>query len=329
MLNKICLLVLLHMLILVSPIFAEGITIIVAPEARVEGAFITLGQLAEVRGDDVPWVNSLCQLKLGSTPAPGSSIIMTKDLLRMRLAATGSNFRGIVWDIPDNVKVTTSSQSVGGQTLIAKGIAAIQDQAGLGVNTGDLSITAIGSVQDVIIPMGPIVVTSNLIYGIHYNRPTIVQVVITVNGQVFARKNLTFDAKLYQQVAVVKSQINPGEILTADNLRYERMDSGHLALGYFTDINKAQGLMIKKALSPGMVVTESMLDKPLLMKRGNIVNVVARIGSMEVTTAGLAMQDGSVGQLIRIQNVNSKKNISATVLDASTVQVLTYKSNGV
>lgn len=329
MFNKICLLILLHMYLLMSPIFAEGITISVAPEARVEGAFITLGQLAEISGDDAFWVDSLRQLKLGSTPTPGNSIVLTKDLLRMRLAATGSNFNGIVWNIPDSIKVTTSSQSVSEQALIDKAIVAIENQAGLKVSKGDLSITPIGSVQDVLTPNGSIMLSSNVTYGIHYNRPTAVQVVVTVNGQVFARKNLTFDVKLYQNIAVATSPMSPGEILTTDKLRYERMDIGSLALGYFTDINKVQGLMVKRSLSPGMVVTELMVNKPMLMKRGNIVNIIARIGSMEVTTSGLAMQDGIEGQLIRVQNINSTKIISAKILDASTVQVLTYKSNGV
>lgn len=329
MLNKICLLMILQLCLFMSSTYAEGITIIVAPEARVEGAFMTLGQLADVNGDDVPWVNSLRQLKLGSSPPPGTSIVLTKDLLRMRLTATGSNFNGIVWDIPENIKVTTSFQTISEETLINKAIATVQNQAGLKVSDGDLSITPIGNIQDVIVPVGPIVFTSNLLYGIHYNRPTTVQIIVNVNGQVFIRKNITVDVKLYQKVAVATSQMSPGEILTTDNLRYERMDIGRMGLGAFSDISKVQGLMVKHMLSPGMVVTESMVSKPMLIKRGNIVNIVARIGSMEVTTVGLAMQDGSEGQLIRVQNRNSTKIISAQVLDASTVQVLTYKSNGV
>jgi len=49
---------------------------------------------------------------------------------------------------------------------------------------------------------------------------------------------------------------------------------------------------------------------------------------MEVTSAGQALQDGIEGQLIRVQNINSTKVISAKVIDGTTVQVLTYRSNG-
>jgi len=328
MLNKIGLLMLLQMCLLMSSTFAAGITIVVAPEVSIEGTVMTLGQLSEISGDDTPWVNSLRQLKLGSAPPPGSSIVLTKELLDMRLAATGSNFSGIVWKIPDSITVTTRSQSISGQVLLDNAILAIAERSGSSVSSGELSITPIGSVQDIVIPMGDIVLTKDLPYGIHYNTPTTVQMTINVNGQVFTKKTLRFDVKLYRPVAVATSQVSPGEILTTDKLRYERMDTGRLGSGYYTDLNKVLGLATRRSLTPGMVITDSMVNKPVLIKRGSIVNLVARIGSMEVTAAGQAMQDGREGELIRVQNINSTKIISAKVLDANTVQVLTYKSNG-
>ena len=111
------------------------------------------------------------------------------------------------------------------------------------------------------------------------------------------------------------------------NLRSERMDIGKLGAGYYTDLNKVVGLASRRSLKPGMVLIDSMLVKPVLVKRGAAVNIVARIGSLEVTALGQAMQDGTQGQLIKVQNVNSAKFISARVLDGTTVQVLTYKSN--
>lgn len=318
----------LQLWLLIAPANAEGIKIVIYPEVHVEEAFITLGQLADISGDDVTRVSSLRQLKLGSAAAPGSSIVLTKELMGMRLAATGSDFSNIEWAIPDAVKVTTRSQMISGQALIEKAVVAIKDQAGLRAS-GDLSIVSIGSVQDVITPLGQSVLTSSLPYGIRYNTPTTVQMTIHVNGQVFTKTSLKFEVKLYRQVAVATNPISSGEILTIDKLRYERMDTGRLGPGYFTDIDKVLGLVTRRSLTPGMVVTDAMVNKSVLIKRDSVVNIIARIGSMEVTAAGRAMQDGSEGQLVRVQNINSTKIISAKVLDASTVQVLTYTNNGV
>ena len=329
MLHKVCLLILLHMFLLMGSTFAEGITIIMAPEISIEGTVMTLGQVADISGDDDALITKLRQLKLGNAPIPGSSVVLTKELLAMRLGSIDSTINGIVWQMPDAVTVTTRSQSIQGQALVNKAITAIEERSGHSTRSGDFTITPIGNVRDLVIPMGDIVLTSDIPYGLHYNVPTVVRIIVNVNGQVVSKINLRLDVKLYQQVAVSGAQIYPSEIVTTDKLRYERMDIGRLGVGYFTDINKVQGLMARRLLTPGMVVTESLLTKPMLIKRGSVVTITARIGEMEVTATGQAMQDGHEGDLIRVQNINSTKIISAKVLDASTVQVLTYKNNGV
>lgn len=322
MAKKVCLLLLLLSL-WSHCVFAGGISIVVSPESKIEGEFITLGQIAEISGDDAPWVNSLRQIKLGNAPPPGSSTVLTKDILNMRLAAAGSDFSGIVWKIPDAITVTTNCQSISGQAVIRKGIAAIQQQIGDSVTSEDMSIVPIGSVQDIAAPIGNVVLTPSLPYGIHYNVPTIVTVGVSVNEQPISKVNLKFNIKLYRQVAVANSQIGVGEILTVDNVRYERMDVGKLETGYFTDLNKVLGLAARRSFSPGMVIMDSSVSKPVLVKRGSTVNIVAYIGDMTVTAVGQAMQDGSEGQLIRVQNSNSMKIITGKVVDGNTVQVLT------
>lgn len=328
MLNKIVVLMVLQLWFVIGSGFAQGITIVVSPTASVGGPLITLGQVAEISGDDTPWVNSLGQLKLGNAASPGSSVVLTKELLNMRLVATGSDFSGIVWSIPDSITVTTSSQSISGQAFINKAIDAIKGQIGLQLSSEDFAIAPNGSVQDVITPLGRIELTTTMPYGIRYNMATPVMVAVSVNGQAFTKVPVKVDVKRYQQVVVAANAIHPTDLFSAENLRYQRMNIGRLEAGYFTDRNKVLGLASRRSLQPGMVITDFMAVKPILIKRGDNVNIVARIGSMEITAMGQAMQDGKEGQLIRVKNVNSTKVISAKVLDGATVQVLTYKSNG-
>lgn len=328
MLGKIFLLIMLQLWCMMAAAFAAGITVVVAPQSRVEGTFITLGQLAQISGDDSEWVKSLGQLKLGNTPALGSNMILTKELFNTRLAATGSDFSGITWQIPDSIIVTTNSQPLSKQTLIDKAISGIRQKTSLNVGGGDVTITPNGNVQDLLIPVGKVELTPYLLYGVRYNAPTNVMVSVSVDGQVFTKVPLRFDVKQYKDVLVAATSISRSELFSSQNLRYERFDIGRLGAGYFTDSKKVFGLAARRVLSPGTVITDSAVVKPVAIKQGATVNIVARIGNMEVSSMGQAMQDGIEGQLIRVKNVNSAKIISARVLDENTVQVLMYKSNG-
>lgn len=328
MLNKIGLLIVLQLWFVIGSVFAEGITIVVASEARVIGSFITLGQLAEISGEDIGRARSLGQLKLGYAPRPGSSVVLTKEILNMRLLATGSNLNDIVWTIPDSIMVISSSQSISGQTLIDKAIAATKEQVSSNVDSGDLMITGNGSVQDLITPVGTVELTTYVPYGVRYNVPTVVMVVVSVDGRVFTKVPIKIHVKKYRQVLVTSGQVSMNDVFSAENLRYESKDIGKLGAGYFTDIKKVLGMAAGRSLKSSMVITDSMLVKPIVIKRGATVNIVARIGGMEVSAVGEAMQDGVEGQMIRVKNVNSAKFISGKVLDGGTVQVLTYQRNG-
>lgn len=325
--KKICLLILLQLYIGLGSVFAEGVLVAIPEQVRVDGTIITLGEVAQISGGDTERIQSLRQLKLGNAPVPGGSFSMTKEVLEMRIAATGMDITGVTWQIPSSVTVTGNSQLVSEQTLIDRAIMAIRSQVGLRVNREDLIISSAGHVSDVIAPIGNLMLSTSLPYGIRYNTPTTVAIAVSVNDRGFTKVGLKFDVKLYRQVAVASREVNAHEIFTDDSLRYERMDTGLLAAGFVTDKNKILGLMSRRQVTPGMVITDSMVNKPPIVKRGSAVTLVARVGNMEVSAIGQAMQDGSEGQLIRVSNVNSNKIVLARVLDESTVQVLTNRGS--
>jgi flagella basal body P-ring formation protein FlgA len=323
--KRICLLLLLQLCFWCNLAFAEGVVVTIAEQAKVDGTTITLGDLAQITGSDAEKIQNLRQLNMGVAPLPGSSFVLTKEVITMRLeAAAGADFGAITWNIPANVAVIGKSQSISGQTLVNKAITAIRSQVGSSVSSEDLVITSVGRVQDVVAPLGNLVINTSLPYGIRYNTPTTVMVAINVNERVFSKVGLKFDVKLYRQVAVAARDVNAHEIFTDDSLRYERMDTGQLPAGFVTNKNKILGLMARRQITPGMVVTDSMVNKPVFVKRGNLITLLAHIGSMEVTSSGQAMQDGTEGQLIRVLNVNSNKAVFGRVINESTVQVLPF-----
>lgn len=324
--KKIWLLALLQFCFCISAVFAEGVVVTFSEQAKIDGNIITLGQLAEITGSDAEETQKLRQIRLGTAPLPGSSFVLTKEIINVRLAAAGVDFNGITWLIPNAVTVSGNSQLISRQTLIDKAVDAIRSQVGPNVEVDDITISSIGQVQNVVAPPGDLVFSTSLPYGIRYNTPTTVLIGINVNERTFTKVGLKFDVNLYRQVIVAARGMDALEIITDGSLRYERMDIGHLPAGFFTDKNKILGLMARRQITPGMVVTNSIVIKPILIKRGSIVNLVARIGNMEVIATGQAMQDGYEGQLIRIKNSNSNKIVLGKVVDGDKVQVLTYKS---
>lgn len=305
-----------------NSVFASAIVITVAEQATVQGPVITLGDLAQITGDDKEHIQSLRQVKLGSAPAPGNSLFLTSQLLVMRLGGV-VNEQGIVWNIPASVTVTTGSQVVAAKTIADAATAVIKQTIGSKINEADMTMTLLTPLQDVVVPLGHIAIAVELPYGIRYSTPTIARVNISTDGKPASQFNINFAIKHYQPVVVAAKPIGGRQILQPDDLRYERMDISRLAPGYFTDINKVAGLMLRRPLTAGTIVNDNSLEKPVVVKSGSTINLIARIGDIEVRTVGKALQNGAEGAVIRVQNINSKKIVSARVLDDTAVQVLT------
>jgi flagella basal body P-ring formation protein FlgA len=91
-----------------------------------------------------------------------------------------------------------------------------------------------------------------------------------------------------------------------------------------TDAGKVVGLMARRQIAAGMPLNEALLDKPPLVKSGNAVMIMARIGDITVTASGKALQEGGEGEIVRVQNLSSNKILTARVVDKATVEVIIY-----
>ncbi|MCE5286562.1 MAG: flagellar basal body P-ring formation chaperone FlgA [Pelosinus sp.] len=216
---------------------------------------------------------------------------------------------------------SVQAQVISGQELRDTANNAIRQYTGA---EADISVELLGAVRDVEVPDGNLAVSASLPGGVRYNMPTLVYVNIAVDGQSVGRSALRFEVRLYQNVAVAARNIAIHEVLQAEDLRYERLDIGRLPPGFITSIDKAVGLQVANFMRPGAVLTSFSLQKPIIIKRGSTVNIVARCGGLEVSTVGIAMQDGAVSQVIRVQNANSRRFISGKVLDEANVLVTSF-----
>ncbi|BBB91539.1 MAG TPA: flagellar basal body P-ring formation chaperone FlgA [Methylomusa anaerophila] len=301
----------------------DAITVNVAAEAQLSSPYIALGDIAGIIGGNEARLDSLRRLNLGSAPIPGQTLVFTKELLGARLVAAGVDLSGITWNIPNQVKITSASQVLSGDKILleAKNFAEKQVKTGY---AGECTITPLGNQRDLTLPPGYVTLHMDAPAGIRYNGSTAIQVNVLVDGQPAAVARVRFDIRLYQDVIVTAKLINAKEKVSLENCRLERRDIGRITPGYITDFNKIREMSVRRTLPAGIVLTGLMLDKPVIIKRGTMITIVGGDSGIEVTAAGIALQNGYEGQLIQVQNANSKKLISAVVADAGTVRVPIY-----
>jgi flagella basal body P-ring formation protein FlgA len=310
--------VLMWFLLLSATTYASAVTVTIPEQVTVSSATFTLADIATITGDDEEQIRAIGSCHMGSSPAPGFSMALTPDLITMRLLGSHINFENITWQIPAIIKVTTASQTISSSIFTDQAVAAAKQRL---INT-DSEITA-NAIQDVVVPVGTVDYKVDFPNGIRFIGPTTVLIVTLVNNHPYNQVVVKLNVTLFKNVVVTTCDLQPGEMLTNTNLALERRDVGHLG-NYYTDKNKVMGLIVKHDFIPsGTIVSEALVSISQVVKRGSIVAIVAHNGPIEVASTGVALQNGGVDQFIRVQNLQSKRILSAKVIDATTVEVAT------
>jgi flagella basal body P-ring formation protein FlgA len=114
-------------------------------------------------------------------------------------------------------------------------------------------------------------------------------------------------------VWALKSPQAQGARLRADDVVAETRLMSGLAVGYVTDLAQLPRSTLHHPLPAGAVLMEQDLLPDFMVRQGEQVTLVAAASGIQVRAAGVALQDGRYGTLIRVQNVSSSKVVQGVV----------------
>lgn len=127
--------------------------------------------------------------------------------------------------------------------------------------------------------------------------------------------------KTYQMVVVLAQPIQRGGIITRPHLTIEKREVTHLREDFATQIEQIENKQATRQLDAGTIISLKTLAEPKLIKRGDNVVISTTKADFSIRMSGVAMMDGTQGQLIKVKNQNSGRIINATVIEPGLVSV--------
>ena len=112
----------------------------------------------------------------------------------------------------------------------------------------------------------------------------------------------------------------PIEINTND-IEMMRMDLAKLPSDVITDPEVILGKRTKRAVGGKTPLRTNLVEFPPLVKRGDVVVIIAESSGLKITALGQVKRKGRLGESIPVINYDSKKILYARVLDSNTVKV--------
>lgn len=119
--------------------------------------------------------------------------------------------------------------------------------------------------------------------------------------------------QVFRQVVIAQENLHVGDKLDGHNLALKQLDIHGLSGAYLTSIEKITGMQVVQPVRAGMMVYQHMLKKPIVIKRGQAVRVIARNPAFQVQIEATALSAGAVGDRIKLENKRSQRIIEGII----------------
>lgn len=127
----------------------------------------------------------------------------------------------------------------------------------------------------------------------------------------------------HPKVVVPNRSLGRGHRITAADLELKPFPPDKVDQHSVVDIESLIGQEVRGNLRTGRPILRSDVGAPILIHRGDLIEIRVIGGGVNVTTNAKALGDGAASDLIEIETMNPRKRLVARVADHGTVEIVT------
>ena len=147
------------------------------------------------------------------------------------------------------------------------------------------------------------------------------QIHLAVNGRFIKTIEATADVAALVDVVVPVRAIKADEEIAVDDVSTERIVLFDLKQPFATTPADVIGKAAIRPLPPQNAIRLTSVRRPFVVHKGDRVTIEARQGGLSIQTVGVTKSHGELGQTITVSNVDSGKDLRATVVAPGVVRV--------
>lgn len=127
---------------------------------------------------------------------------------------------------------------------------------------------------------------------------------------------------ILKTVYVAKRSLRKGERITGEDIYPAEMDVHKLKYGYFNDIDGLVGQVCKQNVAINSPFNPHNIELEKIIHKGEKIAIIMNNNNLTVSMDGVAVNEGSMGETIRVKNLSSKKIIEAQIIGKKQVSVI-------
>ena len=295
--------------------------------ATVQGKEILLKDIAEITASSGSLAEALEALPVGQAPPPGLTRTFDPELIVIKLRQYKIDPTGIQIESSGAVVIAGAHRVIGSDEIFqAAKSAVLRGREG---ELDQITVRLDTLPSDLVVPPGEIELRAKPRLTLACPEPCRmvglgsipVMVEAWVDGRLYRTVSLTLRLLLMREVVVASYPLPRHGLVKATDVRLERRDIGMLTQEPLADLALAVGRRTTRMLAMGAVVASDAVELPPLIQKGDVVTLMVESPGLLVMTKGIAQEVGKVGQLVRVKNTASGREILGKVENSKTIRV--------
>lgn len=278
-------------------------------ETTVETSEITLG-------DVVAGAGAQAGRFVAAAPAPGERLYLSPVTVSTAAEAAGLALDGTR---PSRITVTRAGQPVLEEDLL---LILGHELETRGHMDGNDRLRLFGSLQDWLMATeahtSDIRVTS-LVVDERTNRFR--AALLLPDGGSGIAETLSGQIEAWDSVPVLARDITRGDIIREADITWDALPARSLGNRIVTDPSRLSGMTARRSLRAGDALRNTDVEIPKLVEKGDYAVVAVNAGPLTITGEAKALENGAMGDVIRLLNTDSNQTIEARVTGPGRVEI--------
>ena len=289
---------------------AQAASIRVASEVFVALDRVTLADL--VQQGDSRQAESFAGIFLCQAPNPGQTRVLKGQFVKAKFEQAGLDNV----EVPETVKIVRKSNVVSATQIRDEIEKTLHRQYG-----DSFRIEFMGGLSDVVVPSGEYEILVEGCENKKLSGRMVIPVSIHIDKKQVAKKHVDVEIQKIISIWSVRYHVPKGAVITKDHIAAQTLDLSKTRGRPITSVNEILGKRSTRALSKGTVLIHGLLETSPVVKKGDIVAIIAEAGPLTVKTFGIVQKEAVKGAVVTVKNLTSGLNVFAHVINASTVRV--------
>lgn len=305
--------------LLSAPDAVPCVTVTVRAASDVPGRVFTIGEIAEVSGTDRKLAEQVKAVEAGTSPLPGLTRMLTEGDIVTRLRFNHLDPKSIKLVCPPTIRIARGGSEVAAADIIRVATAALM-AARKGKDDGATIEPAQLPARMFVAP-GKQELQAGAPRGVLEAGTAVVPVTVMVDGKPAKTVDVPFRMKRTATAVLAKHVLEPHHVLTEDDLTVGEIELAPGAQTPLSDLHAALGKRTARQIAQGAALTANAVESAPAILTGAKVTVEIVVGGVHISAPAIARGQAAVGEPIRVFCVDTKRDMTGVIVDATTVRV--------